>query len=287
VDERSATWLTLASPLLLLHAVSGAHNDALLVGLLAAGLACAVRGQGARAAALVALAAAVKAPALVALPFLVLLWPCSSDGRSSPGVRHARWRAAVLTAAVAGAVFAAVTAASGLGFGWLTALRTPGDSVQWTSVPTGVGLAAGWLTGAPGTALTVARTAGTVLTAVVLAGLWWRAHRRGDPRSVVAALGWGLAAVVVLAPAFHPWYALWALVPLAASTVDARVRTGLAVATGVLCFLVLPDGYNLARATVVPGVLLDIGITVTAAALAVVPAVRRWRGSRVPVEAGT
>jgi hypothetical protein len=87
--------------------------------------------------------------------------------------------------------------------------------------------------------------------------------------------------VVLLAPAFHPWYALWALVPLAASTVDRRV---LAVATAALCFLVLPDGFSLARATVLPGVLLDVAVTVAA----VVVAVLAWRDRRpTPTPAGT
>jgi hypothetical protein len=143
------------------------------------------------------------------------------------------------------------------------ALRTPGDSVQWTSLPTGLGLAAGWVVGSREPALTVARTVGTLVALAVVAVLWWRVRGRGDdPRAVVAACGWSLAAVVLLAPAFHPWYALWALVPLAASTVDSRVLRGLAVATVALCFLVLPDGYNLARATVLPGVLLDLAAVV-------------------------
>jgi hypothetical protein len=263
-DERTATWLGLGSPLLLAHLVSGAHNDALMVGLLVAALAYAVERHGIAAAALVALAAAVKAPAALALPFVAVL--------AFPRV----WRGLAAGGAVAAAVFAAVTAASGLGLGWVQALRTPGDSVQWTSLPTGLGLAAGWVLGSREPALTVARTVGTLVALAVAVALWWRVRNRGDePGAVVAALGWSLGAVVLLAPAFHPWYALWALVPLAAATVDDRVRTRLAVAATALCFLVLPDGYNLARATVLPGILLDVAVVAAVVVLAVVVAARR------------
>jgi hypothetical protein len=263
-DERTATWLGLGSPLLLAHLASGAHNDALMVGLLVAGLAYATERHGVTAAALVAVAAAVKAPAALALPFVAVL--------AFPRV----WRGLAVSGGVAAAVFATVTAVSGLGLGWVQALRTPGDSVQWTSLPTGLGLAAGWLLGSTEPALTVARTLGTLVALAVVFLLWWRVRGRGDdPRAVVAAFGWALGAIVLLAPAFHPWYALWALLPLAAATVDPRVRRALAIATVALCFLVLPDGYNLARATVVPGVLLDVTVVVALTVLAVVLAARR------------
>jgi hypothetical protein len=284
IDDRRAMWLGFASPLLLVHAVSGAHNDALMIGLLVAGLACAVQRRPVLAALLIALAATVKAPALLALPFVALLWPA---GDRSP--RGATVRGLLSTAALTVAVFVAAGAASGLGLGWVPALRTSGETVQWTSVPTGLGLAARWLLeavgGGPGAgaaALVVTRAIGAVGALAIVAALWWRVRDRADdPRAVVAACGWAFAAVVLLAPAFHPWYALWALVPLAASTVDRRV---LAVATAALCFLVLPDGFSLARATVLPGVLLDVAVTVAA----VVVAVLAWRDRRpTPTPAGT
>ncbi len=271
VDPGKALWLGLASPLVLAHFVSGAHNDALMVGLLVAGLAFAAKRHGIVAAVLLTLAMAVKAPAAVALPFAALLW----SGRI--GVV----RAAVGTALVAVATFAAVTVVTGLGFGWIgAALNTPGASVQWTSLPTGLGTAAGWVfPGAADTCLAVARTAGTVLSLAIVVTLGILAFRRAsDTRYVVACCGWALLALVVLAPAFHPWYLLWAVVPLAASTVDVKP---LAIASTALCFLVLPDGYNLARATVVPGTVLDV----VATAALVVLAVRRLR--KAPAEART
>jgi alpha-1,6-mannosyltransferase len=268
-------WLGLASPLLLLHAVGGVHNDVLMIGLVVAGLAAAAGGRGLLGTVLVALAVTVKAPAVLALPFVAILW--------AP-----RFRALIPTAAVAAAVVTAAGAATGLWFGWVGALGTSGPSVQWTSLPTGVGLAVGWVLetagiGSAPSAIAVARAIGSVAAVVIAGVLWWRVRNDGhDPRRVVAACGWAFAAVVLLGPALHPWYALWALVPLAASTDDGRVRWWLAAVSAGLCFLVLPDGYNLARATVVPGVLLDVAVAV----VAVVICLRWWR-SREPVRMGT
>jgi hypothetical protein len=272
VDERAAAWLGLGSPLLLAHFVSGIHNDALMVGLLIAGLAYAAERRGVTASLLIGLAAAVKAPALVALPFVaLLLWPVMS-----------RWRAALVAAVPALAAFTAVTALGGLGLGWVNALGTPGASINWTSLPTGLGLAAGWVaeqtgTGSRATALSVVRDLGTLATLVILVVLWWRVRGAGT-RQVVAACGWGLTAMVVLAAAVHPWYVLWPVTVLAASTVAGRARTGAAVAVTLLSFLLLPDGYNLSRATMLPGILLDVAVTLAA----VVYLVRRVRpGPRV------
>ena len=48
VPAERALWLALASPLVGVHLVSGAHNDALMVGLLAAGLAVVAADPGRR-----------------------------------------------------------------------------------------------------------------------------------------------------------------------------------------------------------------------------------------------
>jgi hypothetical protein len=92
---------------------------------------------------------------------------------------------------------------------------------------------------------------------------------------ITESAGLALLAVVVLAPAFHPWYFLWAAVPLAASARDTRA---LAIASAALCFLVMPDGFNLARVTAVPGVLFDLAMV----ALLIAWAIRRLR--RNPAE---
>ncbi|MBG6138258.1 polyprenol phosphomannose-dependent alpha 1,6 mannosyltransferase MptB [Longispora fulva] len=182
-------------------------------------------------------------------------------------------------AGVSAVVLWFVSLATTLGFGWVDGLVSSGDSRQWTSLPTGVGFAIDYLFLPAGhTAVPVTRALGIGVLGIVLValfvrtagwgGLPWGARqgrgaerpgpagpRRTDPatpRRVVAAAGWALGCTVLLAPVFHPWYALWPLTLLAVA--DWRRWLGW-VATG-LAFLILPDGFNLARVTKLPGALL-------------------------------
>ena len=96
-------------------------------------------------------------------------------------------------------------------------------------------------------AVPVTRILGIAGLVAVLAVLWWRS-RTGDPL-LGAALA--LAATVVLAPVFHPWYLTWPLAVLAATL--RRDTLWLVVPCAVASALCLPDGYNLALATKAQG----------------------------------
>ncbi|MET0417646.1 MAG: polyprenol phosphomannose-dependent alpha 1,6 mannosyltransferase MptB [Actinoplanes sp.] len=233
VPPRRAVWLVLACPLVLIHLVSGAHNDAVMFGFLLAGLVIAPRRMWA-AGLLLGLAVGVKATAIVVVPFVVLL--------AAPRL----WRAAAEVAAGLVAALAAVSVASGLGLGWVTGLTGSGISVQWTSPPTAVGMTValfGW------DAVPAARIVGIVALAVVLVVLWLRAR----PAPLRYA-GYALAATVVLAPVFHPWYAIWPLAVLAATL--PRDTKWLVAPVAVASALCLPDGYNLALAVKTQGAVL-------------------------------
>jgi alpha-1,6-mannosyltransferase len=286
VESRSAGWLALASPLVLVHAVSGAHNDALLAGLVLAALAVAARpvpvpgwapatGWALAAGAVLGLAVAVKVTALVAAPFVVLL--LARDRRWGPIAR-----AAALTALGLLAAFAAVALPSGYGLGFIPALSGTGRLIQWTSLPTGVGMTLGYLAravgrpGMAGTALDVARVAGLVVLAGLLVGVWWWARRRADePRSTVLAAGLALAATTVLAPVAFPWYALTFIAVLGYGVHSGRTRYRLGIAAAAATLLTLPDGTGIAALTKLPGALLD---TVLAAGLIWMG----WRARGVP-----
>lgn len=326
IDPVSATWLGLVSPLVAVHLVSGAHNDALMVGLVVAALAMAARpasdalrgrgcdsaagrkagfvaarvapgvASGLAAGAALGLAAAIKITAVVAVPFVILLTAgkirASRDstrrhtaGEISAGRGDLGWAGAeVLGAGVA--VFAGLSVLTGLGLGWLGALSSTGRLVQWTSLPSGLGMAAGYLLRVLGrpeafdTAVAVARLAGLLTLAVAGAALCVRAWRAQSAspgaarRIVVSSCGAAFAALAVLSPVFYPWYALGPVIILAASSADARVRRALAVAVVVLSFLVLPNGLGLAVLTKLPGALLDV-VLACAGAGAVVTAKRR------------
>ncbi len=298
LDPARATWLALACPLVAIHLVSGAHNDALMIGLLLAGLAViashTVAGGGSSArgdgragvggrvevarwgwlvvgGALLGLAVAVKATAGVAVPFAALLAvprPYTWMGL----LRRGGWVIGGAVAALLG-----VTAVSGLGFGWLGGLSDSGASVQWTAPSTALGMTLNLLP-LGFDAVPVTRALGLAALAVVLVVLWWRARPtdaglpvagrvRGD---ACYATGVALAATVVLAPVFHPWYATWPLFVLAATAHRTR---WFAVPCLVACFLDLPDGTSLALSTRAQGA---VAMTLLTACL-LVRAVRRAR----------
>ena len=232
VNPAAATWLAVLNPLVLIHLVGGAHNDALMVGLLAAGLAAAVRHHPMVATLLVVAAALVKVPAALGLIAVAAIWATQLPGRW-PWLRAA---GAVSATAAAGTVV--ITAIAGTGYGWIRALGTPISAQNWSLT----GLLGRWTSGLLGTAAAadVWRWFG-MLAVVIVAGLVWTYRARLGP---VYGLGIVLVAVVVFGPAIRPWYVVWGLAPLAAVAVHHRVRSALAGFCAALVLVVLPDGFG-------------------------------------------
>jgi alpha-1,6-mannosyltransferase len=252
IDPAKAVWVVLACPIVLVHLVSGAHNDALMAGLIVCGLALAATrttpGWLVAAGAVLGLAVGVKATAIVVLPFAVL-----AASRSA-----AFWR---VVAAIGGGLVLAtalLSLLSGRGAGWVAGLLRSGDSVTWGSPSTAAGLTIKALTGLD--AVPVTRVIGVVVLAVVLVVLWLRALWGGD---ALAGAGLALAATVLCAPVFHPWYAIWPLTVLAATRVESRWLLGLC---GFAATLTTPAGYNWALYTRIPGAIV---VTVVLVVLAV------------------
>ena len=257
VDRSAALWLGALNPLVLLHLVAGAHNDALMIGLLGAGLVVALGrdakaapdaagraglsryvpgGWSVGAAVLVTLAALVKAPAALGLTAVAALWSARLTGRAPT------LRAAALTCAVALATTALVTAATGTGYGWLSTLSTPVSPDNW-SLTSALGRLTGALLDPLGgglgeSAVPAWRWFGLLGTGVAVVVLWLRRVRLGP----VYALALSLLTVFALGPAFRPWYALWGLFLIAAAAPDGRVRRWAAVGSGVLALGLLPSG---------------------------------------------
>jgi hypothetical protein len=237
-DPARGLWLAVANPLVLLHGIGGAHNDLLMAGLLATGLAVAVsagRHDSPRREALVATGAAiitaaalVKAPAAAGLAFLPFLIPVG------------RIRAAVVVAATAVVVSVGLTAASGLSWGWVHTLGAGNARWSLLSVSTAAGLLASHVAGDG--AVRVAHALSLAVAALI--GLWMLVRaRRSDP---LWALGLALLAVVVLGPVVQPWYLIWVLAVLAA-VAGPRLSIGLAAASALTCLLILPGGRHVIR----------------------------------------
>nr|WSY57061.1 polyprenol phosphomannose-dependent alpha 1,6 mannosyltransferase MptB [Streptomyces sp. NBC_00886] len=231
-DPAAALWLGALNPLVLLHLVAGAHNDAIMLGLLGVGLVAALGRWPVLGAVLVTLAALVKAPAALGLAAVVLL-------QIRAGHRPAK---AVTTTVVAvAATTVAATAIAGTGYGWIGALDTPVSAHNW-ALTSLLGRATGALLEHLGSdlapfAVPAWHALGLAVTGVAILAIWLRLRP-----SPVYALGLSLAVVAAFGPAIRPWYALWGLFLIAAAAPSTSVRHRVAAVTGVLALAVLPSG---------------------------------------------
>uniref|UniRef100_UPI000A00283D polyprenol phosphomannose-dependent alpha 1,6 mannosyltransferase MptB n=1 Tax=Mycobacterium avium TaxID=1764 RepID=UPI000A00283D len=113
-DEPTALWICVLNPLVLIHLMGGVHNEMLMVGLMAAGIALTFGGRPVAGVTLITVAIAVKATAGIALPFLVWVW--AGQLRDRRGYRP------VPAFFAATAKISSEAAVAGVGLGWLTAL---------------------------------------------------------------------------------------------------------------------------------------------------------------------
>ncbi|MFM6847983.1 MAG: polyprenol phosphomannose-dependent alpha 1,6 mannosyltransferase MptB [Terrabacter sp.] len=296
-----AVWLGVATPLVGAHFVGGAHNDALMVAGVLGGLALALRGRFALACLVIALGAMVKVTAVIALPFVAILWAHHAAHHTAhhaaepvpePHETAFGWsrivRAGLLTLVAAGVPMAVGGAVTGLGFAWLNPASTPGKNEQWTSLPTSVGMAVGAVGHLVGhdewrdTGIDAARAVALVLLALLLVVIWLAALKPtagADPDDLarpVRGIAWAMLAVVVLAPVFLGWYYLWVLPVFAVSLGDGwadRLEGPLAAVATAVCFATLPEGYSLGLTTTVVGVPFALVV-------AVLLVRRGWRTAR-------
>lgn len=218
ISRSGALWLAVLNPLLIMHFVAGAHNDALMVGLLVSAFALASKNHMIWATIVLALSAGVKPISLLALPFLGLMW-CINDPTWSQ--RIIGW---LKTLGVAVISFGLITVVSGLGMGWVSALSAPSAVRTWlapvSALGMGIGGIATWIgvTGSDATILSIFRLMGTVVALGLVAWLLLRPSGRPATRGA----GFALLAVVLLGPTVQPWYLLWSLPLLAATGLTAR-----------------------------------------------------------------
>ena len=225
VDPDRATWLAVLNPLILMHFILGAHNDALMVGLVVAGLWLASTCRCTWGAVAVGLAIAVKPIAVLVLPFIGLAW---AGTQSTWGAKIRAW---LLAGFVAGVTLISAFLVAGAGSGLVAAaLGTPAGVLTWLSPTTALGqllggatTLVGW-TDSASWAVTVVRALGSIAALVVIA---WLILRPGD-RSPTRGAALAIATAVLLGPVIQPWYLLWFL-PLFAATGLTRRESQLAV----------------------------------------------------------
>lgn len=255
-------WLVLASPLVVMHLIGGGHNDAITIGLLLAATAIVATRYDRLSGliiggALIGLSVAIKPTILVAVPFIALF---TSGGADQPAPAPLRVGTVATAsgpfgfppvAAMVGrggvlllSAFVALlipTLATGLGFGWVSALIHAGGEPSWTSPSTAIGTSIDALLSVFGVhvnVVPVTRTVGLAVLPVALVLIFLRA--RAGQRFYAAGIA--LLAVTFFAPIAQPWYLIWPLVMIAISPVRAR---WFAIAVVVASFAAMPDGVGL------------------------------------------
>jgi alpha-1,6-mannosyltransferase len=202
-----------AHPLVLVHAVGGAHNETLVMLVVMAGVALWVAGRDIAGTAAAALAAGLKASAGIVVPFLVL-----GQGK---GVRPLLRRAVAAVAALLAVVIAGLAA-----FGWdaldsFLVIQSNQGRTSHFSVPQRVAQLLGALL--PGDRLDYRDAVRLAFALAFAAAFLWLLHRtwrgRIDP---IRAAAWATVAVLIASGWLLPWYILW-LLPLAALTTDRRL----------------------------------------------------------------
>jgi alpha-1,6-mannosyltransferase len=238
-DPSRALWLVALSPLVTLELVAAGHNDALMVGVLAVGVAYALDGRPLLGIAICALAATIKVPALAGAVFIAVAW-----ARAEPS-RDERLRLVLAATGIVVAVLGAITVIAGVGVSWIsTSLFSTPAKVHLAITPaTGIGYTLSSLlrdVGIHTSARGVEDAAGAVTVALTaLAGLALLYRVRIS--TLVASLGTFLVIAAAGGPAAWPWYFIWGLALIGALRGPQR-SVALAMAVAASAFVVKPNG---------------------------------------------
>lgn len=224
-----AMWLGAVNPLVLLHLLSGNHNDALMLGLLLPGLLLALLDRPLLGILLCVAAAGIKATALVAVLVIGVDWAQRQEG----------WPARLRTLALAGGVgagaFALSVQLSGWGWGFLGNLDTPGRALEALTPSTALAFSLD-ISDPP---VDETRVAG-VIVAVVLSALFLTRLRSWG---LVRVLSWIALTVILTGSVVWPWYLIWPIMLFAAAGVAAE-RLVVALSSVLLLFTTLPGGHS-------------------------------------------
>jgi Glycosyltransferase family 87 len=203
------------NPLVLVHVVGGAHNEALTLLVTMAGVALWVAGRDVAGTAVATLATGIKASAGLVVPFLV--------------VGDIRRRLVAAVGVVLGLLALGLIAFGTHALDAFSLISSTQDRSSRYSFPYKTAQLLGALL--PGDRLDyrdAARVLFAAAFAAVLTWLLWRTWRALiDP---LDAIGWATLAILIASAWLVPWYILW-LLPFAALSRDRRLQ----VATLLLC----------------------------------------------------
>jgi hypothetical protein len=265
-DPAEAVLLGAGSPLALATLIAGAHNEALMLGLLLTGLAVAQRWGTVPGLVLCAAAAGVKSPAALGVLFLGWAW-------AGPGASVIRRLGHTLCAGlIALATLEAISTVSGSGWGWLR--TTTAADKSFTAV-TPVNAMAKGLSGAAHAvdlhisalgARSVFSVIGLLCAAVI--GIWLLIGSSNG--QVQRNLGLTLLIGALLGPTLWSWYATWGILVLAPAVSGSLRRIVIAIST-IEVFVGISSVKNLVSTVFSAGILPDLILLAAIFAIVIMP----------------
>jgi hypothetical protein len=199
------------NPLVLVHVVGGAHNEALTLLVTMAGVLLWVGGRETGGVVVATLATGIKASAGIAVPFLAL------SNRTQALRRLAAAGVAAIAVAVVGLVAFGTHALDAL-----TLISDNQDRTSRFSIPHKVAqLLGALLPGDSGSWTDPVRIVFVIAAAGV--GLWLVRRTWRGMIHALDAIGWATLTVLIASAWLVPWYILW-LLPFAALSRDRRLQ---------------------------------------------------------------
>lgn len=235
-DVQMTAWFSTINPLVIIDLVGGAHNDALMMGLVVWALWLAFNDKFWPAAITVGVAACIKQPAILAFYPVALIGHPWASLKWSDTWRAGRRLLGSLMIAVT--TFVLISLSTGLGFGWIWAADVPGKVVTlapFTLIGAGLNGVFSFF-GLPvvGQVLMGAlRYLGLGLTVVVIAWLGLSVGRTKP----VTFLSWSYLVFAFGGIALNSWYLTWGGLLLPLSKPSPRiVGTAVTVTTVLLAY---------------------------------------------------
>jgi alpha-1,6-mannosyltransferase len=265
-DPAEAILLGAGCPLVLTTFIGGAHNEALMLGLLMAGLAVAQRWGTVPGVILCAAAAGVKSPAALGVVFLGWAW-------AGPGASVRRRLVHTLGAGlIALATLEVISAVSGTGWGWLRTSTAADKSFTFVTPIDAVSRAlseAALIVNLHISALG-ARTVFSVIGLLCAAAIGIRLLLRSTDSTIPRNLGLTLLIVALLGPILWGWYVTWGIVVLAPAATGTLRRIVILIST-VEVLIAASSVKNILTEVFSSGIFPDLTLVAAILAIAILP----------------
>jgi alpha-1,6-mannosyltransferase len=265
-DPAHAVLIGAGSPLVLLSLIGGAHNDALMIGLLVAGLAVAKRFGTVPGVMLCALAAGVKSPALLGVLFLGWVW-AGKEASTRRRIGHT-----AVAGLIALATMETVALISGTGWGWVRTTSTADASFTGVTPVNVVARSVSIVSHifqVPISTLTV-RPVFSVLGLLIAVYVGYRLLLRSPQDGLVRCLGLTLLVLALLGPIVWAWYVTWGVVVVAPAAIG-RLRSALIVISTFWAFAGMTAVHGIYMRLIHTFVLTDLLLVAMLLAVAIPP----------------